>query len=118
MAQSPAELRDYLADAVRLAGDCKTVKLDEGVARQIAALAGIADANAQMRTLGEQQLALSDTVKPPVPPSPAPNLPDGEAKPLPPAGVRPKPVPTPCQQALSLYGPTGTRLAGLIVLKR
>jgi len=113
-AQSPDELRVYLAEAVRLVGECPTVKLDEQVARQVATLAGITASQSQMRLLGEQQLALSDTIKPPVPPSPAP-LPPDAAKPLPPAAVRPKPPPTPCQKALALYGPQGTRLAGLIV---
>jgi hypothetical protein len=58
-----------------------------------------------MRMLGEQQLALLDTIKPPVPPSPAPQ---------PPAAVRPKPAPTPCDEALERYGPHGARFAGLV----
>jgi hypothetical protein len=111
--QSPGELRAYLAEAIRLIGECPTVKLDERVARQVATMAGIADIQSQMRPLGERQLALSDAIKPPPPPSPAP-APDA-AKPLPPPiTVRPKPRPTPCQQAIALYGPNGSRLAGLI----
>ncbi len=92
------------------------MKLDENVARQVATMAGIVDAQAQMRLLGEQQLALSDTIKPPVPPAAQAKPPPPHEAPEPPDAAAPAPaVPSPCDEALALYGPNGTRFAGLVV---
>lgn len=108
-AQSRDDLRVYLADAIRLVGECPAVKLDVQVAALVARIAGINDAQAQMRALGEQQLALSDTVKPPVPLSPG-----AMVKP-PTDPPHPSREPVACRQALEFYGPAGARLAGLVV---